>query len=279
MSEAAEAQEDVADLTPETGAQEGHEQTAEHDATGDTDEAVELEALAMGWKPLSQFKGPKDKFVSAADYVERGKTIMPFLRKDLASAYKRIEGLEKAVANAVQHISKADQRAYARARAELDAELEQAAANGDAATVKAVTKDIVDLEKETISKADKPDEQAGSPEFEAWKGENDWYGTDKALSAAFDALCGEVYEDGYRTPKAGLKEAMSRLKEQFPAKFAKAENPNRKAPAAVEGAGTVTRRSGKTYADLPPEARQMCDEFVRDIKGFTREKYVKDYFQ
>lgn len=245
------------------------------DLSGETDE-IEQEALAMGWKPKSQFKGPEDKFVSAAEYVERGKTIMPFLRKELAGAYKKIESLEQAVSKSIEHISKADQRAYARARAELEVELEQAAANGDTEGVKAVTKDIVALEKEVTADAAKA-APTSNAEFDAWKGDNAWYGTDRALSAAFDALCKDVFEDGYTTPKAGLKEATSRLKENFPEKFAKPENPNRKAPAVVEGARLQAPRSGKTYADLPPEAKRMCDEFVRDIRGFTREKFIKDY--
>jgi hypothetical protein len=262
---------DAPEITDETLTDQVDGEAAGEDA----EDPVELEALAMGWKPQSQFKGPAEKFVSAADYVERGKTIMPFLRKELAGAYKKIEGLEKAVQSAVSHISKADQRAYAKARADLDAELEAAATAGNAADVKAITQEIVDLQ---VGVAAKPGEAEGNPDFAAWQEENDWYAKDKSLAAAFDALCRDVFEDGYTKPKAGLKEATARLKAEFPDKFAKAENPNRRLPGTVEGGSAPRRPGGKTYSDLPPEAKAMCDDFVKRVPGFTKDRYVKDYF-
>lgn len=244
------------------------------DVSGETDDALEEEALAMGWKPLSQFKGPKDKFVSAAEYVERGKTIMPFLRKELSQAYKKIEGLEKSVTNAVKHLTAAEKRGYEKAKRDLEAELEQFAAAGDAAGVKAVTQDIVNLEKE-VSAAPGKDEPELPPELQAWMDDNPWYGKDKALTAACEAIGQEVFEEGY-TGKAQIKEVDRRIREAFPNKFAKPENPARKAPAAVEGGSSAPRKSGKSYAELPAEAKQFCDELVRD-KIMTREKYVATY--
>jgi hypothetical protein len=272
MSEAASA-----DLAPEEVIAPDVEgaQPAEVDASGDADEAVEAEALAMGWKPQSSYKGPADKFVTAAEYVERGKTIMPFLRKELVRRDKEIEGLKKAVATSIQHISRADQRAYTRAKAELEAELAQYAEAGDKVNVKAVTDDLIALEKDKLQA---PAAQADDePDwFVAWKADNDWFGKDEAMSAATAAIANAAERDGY-TGKAMAGEVDKRLREKFPSFFAKAENPNRRQPAAVEGGGTAARRTGKTYSDLSPEAKAMCDSFVRDIKGFTREKFVKDY--
>lgn len=275
MSEAIEAKEaEAADLTPEAGATDG-QQTAEHDASGDAEANAEAEALAMGWKPKDQYKGPDDKFVSAAEYVERGKTIMPFLRKELVRRDREIEGLKKAVATSIQHISRADQRAYAKAKADLEAELAQYAKAGDAESVKAVTDDLIALEKDALAKpAASADDTP--PEFKVWLEENPWYGKDAALSAACDAIGQQVFDEGY-IGKAQIKEVDARLRAEFPHKFAKPVNPNRQAAMAVEVGGSAPRKSGKSFADLPAEAKQMCDEFCRDIKGFTREKFLKDY--
>lgn len=279
MSEAAEdANIEAGEVVEAPEANAAPQQDAEPQLT------AEDRALAMGWTPKAQFKGDPERWVDAETFVKRGEEFLPFLKANnkrleqaLERANAKMEGLEKAVSKSIEHISRADQRAYARARADLEAELEQAAAAGDTEGVKAVTKDIVNLEKE-IGEGKAEEKPADVPEFAAFKDENAaWYGKDKALSAAFDALCRDVFEEGYTSPKAGLKEAMSRLKDSFPEKFAKPVNPNRSAPAAVEGAGAPARRGGKTYADLPPEAKKMCDEFVRDIKGFTRDKFVKDY--
>lgn len=274
MSEAAEAQaaEELGIDTPAV-VTPGDDDTAQ----ADPNEAIELEALAMGWKPRDGFKGDESKFVDAAEYVRRGKEIMPFLRKELATSTAKISKLEKTLERFAEHHSKTEMRAYEKARRDLEAELDQAATAGDAETVRAVTKDIVELEKEV---AGKPAAQpSANDDFTAWKDDSPWYGTDKALSAAFDALCEEVAGEGYSTPKVGLKEAERRLREQFPAKFAKPENPNRRQAAAVEGVGAGSRPRGKSYADLPADAKAACDDFVKRVPGFTRERYVKDFFQ
>lgn len=271
MSEAASATpapEEVITPAPEGGEQ------AEHDASGGDEGAVEAEALAMGWKPESQFKGPKDKFVSAAEYVERGKTIMPFLRKELVRRDREIEGLKKAVNSSIQHISRADERAYVKAKADLEAELALYAEAGDKANVKSVTDDLIKLERERAAAPKAADDTP--PEMQAWMDENPWYGTDKAMTAACDAIGQEAFAEGY-TGKAQIAEVDRRIRDAFPGKFAKPTNPNRNLPGAVEGVGAPARgRGGKTYADLPAEARQMCDELVRD-KILTREQYVKTY--
>ena len=250
------------------------------DAQQDASLSAEDRAMAMGWTPQTQFKGDPAKWVDAETFVKRGEEFLPFLKANnrrLEQAHDRavakIAALEKAVQTSIQHISRADQRAYAKARADLDVELEQYAAAGNVEAVKAVTKDILDLQNETTAKADVPDVPA---EMAAWQEANPWYGTDKALTAAVRAIADDVFEEGY-TGKAQLAEVDRRIRAEFPAKFAKPTNPNRKLPGAVEGVGTAPRRSGKTYSDLPPEARAMCDSFVRDIRGFTREKFVADY--
>lgn len=252
----------------------------------DATPSYEDQALKMGWTPQSQFKGDPEKWVDAETFVKRGEEMLPFLKANnrrleqaLERANSKIEQMDKGLKSAIQQLSKADQRAYAKARAELEADLAHYAAAGDVDNVKAVTQDIVALEKETTGKAEEVEPQGEPAEFVAWKGENEWYGKDKALSAAFDALCAEVFEEGYTKPKAGLKEATARLKESFPEKFAKPVNPNRNGPAAVEGQGAPLRPRGKTYADLPSDAKAMCDELCRDIKGFTREQYVREFFK
>lgn len=249
--------------------------TADDQATEQED--TEAEARAMGWKPLDGFKGDATKFVDAAEYVRRGKEIMPFLRKELAASNAKIAKLEKAIDHSIKHISRAEQRAYEQAKRDLEAELDQATEAQDAKAVREITQDIVKLEKQVTAEA--PAEAGDEPpEFAAWKEDNPWFGKDKALTAACAALGDEALAEGF-TGKALVKEVDRRLREEFPAKFAKPENPARRQAAAVEGGGSAPRRTGKTYADLPQDAKQMCDELCKDIPTMTREKYVKGYFE
>ncbi len=147
---------------------------------------------------------------------------------------------------------------------------------GDVEAVRGITAEIVDLTKEAgAPKGGNPAEQGKTEAFDAFVEENPWFNTDPAMRGAAIALADELVASGVLDPKKQLAEVAKRIKAEFPHKF---ENPARKAPAAVEGNGAAVRKTGKTWADLPADAKQMADEFVRDIKGFTREKYVKDYF-
>jgi hypothetical protein len=278
MSEAIENTEAEA---VETAAPEADAGAPQQDATP----SYEDQALKMGWTPQAQFKGDPEKWVDAETFVKRGEEMLPFLKANnrrleqaLERASTKIEQMEKGLKSAIQQLSKADQRAYAKAKADLEAELAQFAAAGDVDNVKAVTQDIIALEKETAGKADDDKPAEEDQDFAAWRAENPWFGKDRALTAAASAIGEEVAEEGY-SGKAQIKEVDRRLREAFPEKFAKPTNPNRNAPAAVEGQGAPIRPRGKTFADLPPDAKAMCDELCRDIKGFTREKYVREFFK
>lgn len=234
---------------------------------------IEAEALAMGWKPKDGFKGPDDKFVDAAEYVRRGKEIMPFLKKELALSTGKIAKLEKTLERFAEHHSKTEQRMYAKALQEVQDRIDQAAHAGDVQGVRDATDELVGLTKEASGTAPKANDDTDEI-FEEWKAENAWYGKDTAMTAAANAIGNELFESGM-TGKAQAAEVTKRIKAEFPHKF---ENPNRRQAAAVEGGGSAARKTGKSYSDLPADARAACDDFVKRVPGFTREKYLKDYF-
>lgn len=243
--------------------------------------AIEEEALAMGWKPRDAFKGDDEKFVTAEEYVERGKTIMPFLRKELAKAHREIDSLKKAVTESATIMSRAEKRAYDRARADLEIELHNATIAQDTDAVRAVTRDIVNLERE-VSAGPKPEAgpQAEAERLQAeFEEANPWFKTDAVMRGAAIELSAELQAEGF-TGKALGREIARRIREDFPHKFRgekPAENPNRRLPGAVEGQ-TAPRTRGKTFSDLPPEAKETAAFFEKSVKGFNRDKFVKDYF-
>lgn len=242
-------------------------------------------ALQMGWTPKEQFRGDPDKWVDAETFVRRGEEFLPFvkannkrLERELEKANGQIAKLKGAVDNAVQHISRADQRAYERARRELEADLDRAAEAGDIASVRAINKDIVDLEKEVRAEA-KPEHVAETPDGKAalseFKVANPWFEKDRVMTAAAIEIGNELAAEGVLEPRIQLAEIAKRIRAEFPHKFT---NPRREQAAAVEGASLGSKPRGKGYADLPADARQMCDELVRD-KIITREKYVSEFFK
>ena len=251
-------------------------QAPQEPAQADPAPSAEDRALTMGWTPREQFKGDPAKWVDAETFVRRGEEFLPFvkannkrLERELEKANGEIAKLGKAVERSIDHISKAEQRAYERARKDLEAELEQAVLNNDADGIRAVAKDIVELERE-VAKPAKTEE----PDLSEFKAANPWFETDEAMTMAAVAYAGKLASQGV-AGKDQLAKVSEWVRKEFPHKFS---NPRREQPAAVEGVSTGARRQAASYSDMPADARQMCDELVRD-KIITREKYVAEFFK
>lgn len=233
-------------------------------------------AKKIGWAGKGEWKGDPGEWIDAPEFILKAAgEVLPSMRKSLEDAKEEIKGLKAAVKTSIQHISKARQDGYEQRSRELQTELAQYAAAGDVDNVRAVTKDIVALEKQVEEEvAGAP---AADPAFDAWREENPWFGKDKALTAATAALGDEVLAEGY-TGKAQIREVDRRLREQFPDKFAKPENPNRRQAAAVEGGTIVRRQGGKTFSDMPKDAQAMCLDLMKLSKAVTKEAFAREHF-
>lgn len=278
--------------TAEAEALEPEDDVSAADVPADTEEAAseapsaEERALRTGWKPLDQFKGDPAKWIDAETFVKRAEEDPAIvhatnrqLQKALDLANKRFETrvgqLEDTLSKFAAHHSKSEQRQYERAMRDLQAKQDAAVEANDLATVRETTEEITALTVEAKGGAKEPKAPADPPELADWKADNSWFGKDRVLSAAAGAIIDDLLsEDPTANLTRQLKAVDKRIREEFPHKF---ENPNRKAPSPVAGA-TPPKAAGKTFADLPADAKQMCTQFERDIKGFKREQYVKDYF-
>lgn len=258
-------------------APEGGAEPLEPSAQPDPAPSAEDRALQMGWTPKEQFKGDPAKWVDAETFVKRGDEFLPFLKANNKRQEREIAKLREAVSKAIEHSSKAEARAYERAKRDLEAELERATEAGDVAGVKAVTQEIVDLAKD-IAKPTSTHPNGWTPDFaeavEEWKEDNAWYGKDRVMTAFAHDVERELLDEGVPDKKR-LKRIAKAVREEFPDKFT---NPRRAMPAAAEAPGLGRAPAAKGYNDLPADARQFCDELVRD-KITSREKYVADYFK
>lgn len=260
---------DAADETEVGAAPEGEAPATTQDAQPSKFEAA---ARSGGWVPKEQFKGDPEKWLEAEDFVLKAAEILPHVTKELREARGEIKGVQKTLADFAEHHSKTELRAYQRALKELETQIEQAASIGDVAGVKAATNELIELQKDATPAPKAA--QGEPPEFTSWKEKNPWFGEDEALTAATVAIANKVEKEGY-SGAAHIREVDKRLKEKFPQLF---ENPARKQAAPVEGGQSAPKPRGKTYTDLPAEAKAACDDFVK--RGLlTREVYVRDYFQ
>lgn len=273
-------------MTEETGDQK----TAGEETGKATEEKVALaedRARRMGWVPESEWKGdpPPAGFVGAEAFIERGETELPILRErnrkldsELAQTSQRIAELGSTLVEFKEHHANVDERAYKRAKKEIQAAQRQAVEDGDTAAFDTAAKDLDDLD------ADAPKDRSvkaqtksadDDPAFKRWAGQNSWYGEDIVRTVFANSAAPIISQKGY-TGAAFYTEIERVVREEYPERF---ENPNRKKPQNVEGGGRSTprpKKNGRDYADLPADAKAVCDRFVKE-KLLTQKQYVADF--
>lgn len=247
---------------------------------------AESKALRMGWRPKEEFKGDETKWVDAETFVKRGEEVLPFvqannkaLEKSLKEAQSRLAKAERTLKEFGDFHTKTEQRMYAQAMRDLEARQAEAVEAGDVQAVRALNKEITDLVADATPDRSTNEHPNGwtadyASAVESFQEANPWFGADRTMTIFAKGLDEELAADGME-PKARLKEIARQARVEFPQKF---ENPNRRNAAAVEGGGNGRPASGgKTYANLPPEAKSQCDRFVKSIPGFTRDKFIQSY--
>ena len=249
-------------------------------------------AKRLGWRPQEEYSGRRE-WVSADKFIETAENELPVLRenlrrldslytKDVGSLKSELTEMKQVLGDFREFASRGEQRAYEKAKRELEEKRDVAVAHADTETFKATQKEIDELDKSvkpkepterTEKKIDAPD-----PAITSWIGENPWFTTDSELMEYAKAQ-----DQFLMKAKPGLSVAerlamvKDRTKKEYPDKFG---NPRREQASSVAepGAAPAPRNKGKkTYDDLPAEAKAACDKFVRTIPNYKREDYVKEY--
>ena len=247
-----------------------------------TPDPAEAEARLVGWQPREEFKGPEEKWKPAAEFLEKGKQINGFMRKDLEKLRGELSRRDATLAELQQTITEfaafhqeTETRAYERARKELQAERAEAISAADGEKVVETEERLRELDAARKAPPAKAAPQA-DPIFTAWVAENAWYRDNRRARAMCEGLAEEVRATNPELfGREFLDEVKQQLMEEAPQFF---KNARREEPPLVGASGD--RRPGgagkKTYADLPAEAKAACDKFVAQ-KLLTREQYLADY--
>lgn len=250
---------------------------------------AEQKASRLGWVPKDQFKGDPEKWRPAEEFLDRGMNMLPLLQRDNDRLHKGMSRLEKRLEEQARtfeefqkYNEKAEERAYRRAKAELEAKLEASVQTGDVAAAKQATQELADLETERPKVVEKPKEvekNKPDPVFQDWIAENTWFNSDPALTGYATKVFGQLEKSmPGKTHAELLAETKRKVMEKFPEDFG--INPKRDSAPSVSApneAGGPGRKKGKTYDDLPPDAKRACDKYVKTIPGYTRDKYVANY--
>lgn len=242
------------------------------------------EARLMGWVPKEEFRGPEDHWVDSETFVERGRQILPIVKKNNKELTQKLLALEAkdrerdaAITEWKTFMKDSQEReraAFTRQIAELREQKKQAISDGDGEAVLAID-DQIDAIKEKqreVKEAPKPAEPKPNFEFQEFVEENPWYGQDEDKTAYAEGIGAIIKRDHpHLVGKAFLDMVAARVKAKFPSQ----------APAAaVEGGGSpASVKKGKhAYKDLPDEAKKAHDKFVKQ-KLMTSEEYLASYFE
>lgn len=254
-----------------------------------TPEAVEQEARNMGWVPQEDFRGNPDHWVDAEEFVLRGQTVMPILKKNnerlsrqVLTSQQKIGTLEtqladtrKAMERLEAHYTEANKRAVETAKAQLRAELKTAVEDRDVDRELEIRDQLDDLKvrekaleaepAKPVAKTPEPGspEDKISPEFREWNAENPWFNKDVKKTKLISRIAEDLRDDG--TDLKGrefLDECLRLYTEQYgdPNEEESAPPPAPRKSSKVEGSSNQ-RRSSQTrssFASLPAEAKAAC---------------------
>ena len=256
-------------------------------------------ARIQGWVPKEDFRGDQARWISADEFVKRADHMMPILK----SVNKKLEGqvtdLGKKLGDTqgmIEKMVKINEKYtddfYTSKMAEIKSQKRKAAEDGNFDLY-----DKLEIQETQITKPEKIEIKTPSgkettidspnPVVAEWVDKNkSWWGVDVELTnyAQFlgdqmaknkdpDATPGREYEFCQKIEK--------QLKTTFPTKFS---NPNRNRSDVDEsnlrGGDLPPDTSGKKgWNDLPADAKQHCNKLLMEIPGYTKEKYLKDYFE
>jgi hypothetical protein len=292
---------------------------------------LDLEGMARraGWVPEEDWTGKAGKWVPADKYLDRVLSTNP---ERLAERYKSLdtkfaalaqqnEKTQKTLEDAVdvlnqfrEYNAKVAERAYQRAKTELEAKFERAVDEGDKKVAKEATEELKKLEEEkpvapppedkkpAAAAAKKDDTPPVDPEVEKWVKDNaSWYnpgGTDVPTTFAvtrYSELRAKP-ENADKTNKellAAVRErAIELFSDDYPEKFESVKRKPRAAavgesglnggaddddspPAPSGGKRAAPRPKGQRFEDLPKEAQEECKRFEKQKVGENPDKSPK----
>lgn len=276
IDEAAEAEAKAKAEEAGEGTGEGNKGGDEKGAPPDPTEVEEI-ATKMGWAPEDKWRGDPNEWIDAEAFILAGHRMHS---KTLKRQDARIAEMDDTLARMLKAQNDVEKRAYGQALADLKAEQRTAVEEGDTEKFDAAGEKIDDLAKTAPAKtagektAGKKPEDA--PEFKTFRADNSWYDEDIEMTAYAEQIA-PVVNRKYQG-EAFYEQISTEVRKKFPENFG---NKSRREPARVESGGGGRRRGGgskgKSYNDLPAEAKAACDGFVEQGTS-TRESYCKTYF-
>jgi hypothetical protein len=261
------------------------------DGKDDKPSEIEARAARMGWVPEESFRGDKEKWVSAEEFVERGETQIPILKERL----KKMDGqvvelrgtigeMKRTFSEFKKWSSKTVAAQYKKAADDIIEKQRAAVADGDIDAFDKYEQKRAALEKDMQDKIDSSEADSGGdgglhPEaiaiFDEWKEDNEWFDNDPVLRSYARARSVEIQDERGIGGKALYDAVGKDVKKKFPEKFKNSRRDD--ANTVVGDSDPPVKTNKRSFGNLPKEAQAQCLEFIKTIPNFTKEEYVASY--
>lgn len=276
--------------------------------TTTTDPQVETRARSMGWRPKTEWVGDQSKWVDATEFVQRGDQVIPIIKSENRRLHETVEQQNARIAQQDAEMKElktsieslknfntemSEERVKAM-RAKIAKEIKEARDNGDVERELELNDQLgaaTDALNESKAKAKETPKtttttQSTPPPLDPeWLAQNSWFGPDEART---DLSIGIGQRLRAKFPNLVGRPFLNKLSEEV-LKAMPIVNTEREAPSRVEGgsngaggggAGNQSARQ-KTYADLPADAKAVCDRYEKQLVGSkafpTKEAFQKHF--
>lgn len=255
---------------------------------------IEVAAREMGWRPKEEFRGDPEKWVDASTWVSRGENFIPLLRADrdankrradelaskleettrlLTESQDAIKGLKEfqseftlqRVKDAKRDVLKRLREARESGDPEVELQLEEELDELKAAEKDAKTPAPAPAPKPAAAPAPAP---AVDPELTAWESRNTWFKENPRKRGLVMGIAEEIATDPATKSlkgKAFFEELDRRIAGE--PMLAQTQRESKVDGGRPSGGTNAGGGGGKSYSDLPPEAKAACDAQGRGLIG------------
>lgn len=210
-------------------------------------------AREMGWSPEDEYRGPKDAWIPADEFIKRTAKINKAQRE-------KLDRMEQSLAKIGETSERLMKERLAEQKRELERQFEAAVEVGDVRLAKQTQQQLSGLEKETApNHADR------------FRAENPWFQTHDEATAYAIAMAGLEAQKG-ADPEKQLKAAREAVQKRFPELFP-SPSPAR-TPPVLQGS---TRAAPPPKKQYPPEVKRVAADMVRRGMVSNEAEYFKAY--
>lgn len=272
-------------------------------------EEIEVKAKQMGWAPREEWRGDPERWVDAELFVKRGEEILPIVRANNKRYLEEVEILRSQLAakdtefsefrQSVEDLKKvnaelAKERASTK-KLDLAARLKEAREQEDLDTELAIQEELAALRAPDPIKETPPTPPTTPPtmppevkaEFDAWKGDNPWFEKDYIRAANMNIIGAKLRQEGNTLTGRPFLDMVAQEVNKLLGPVG-GEPFDRVSSGRPSGGDSASGIRGKSYADLPPEARAACDKDIPRLVGSNKmfkteadwkKYYVSKYFE